>query len=258
MEFKGKYYYLNNDFPCEIRIVITTDMLKGLKEDVFLTYPSVRNAYQAEKVLYSELSFESKEKLLKDLTLVTPKEARQMGRGLPIDIAGWERDKEKILTDLVAKKFEQNRYLAVELINENDENIFASKNMLFGRDNNLLGKILKRTRAEIIQKRNSTKTNSFVSRTVEDGKCIIVKRTVFEQDNIVYNYTEFINEDKDNKTVCITKWDKREEDLTGQVFYEEKRAIFNQDVDYDYVAEKFEEMSERLLEEDYELIESPL
>jgi len=100
LSFRGKYFFLSNFYPCQV-------------EYEGLVYPSVENAFQAAKTAPHRRT---------PFTRVSPKEAKKMGRKVPLlgGISRWESKKVKVMEELVRRKFTQNPDLREKLLKTGD------------------------------------------------------------------------------------------------------------------------------------------
>lgn len=82
--FRGKYIFLSNFYPCEIK-------WKGV------IYPSVENAFQSEK---------SQNKKFKELcSTCSPSQAKKLGKTVTIDKKIWDTKKVNVMKELLKIKF---------------------------------------------------------------------------------------------------------------------------------------------------------
>jgi ribA/ribD-fused uncharacterized protein len=93
LKFRGKFAFLSNFYPCKV-------------EYEGLIYPSVENAFQAAKTAPFRR---------KVFTKVSPKEAKKLGRRVPI-LGDWEGRKLRVMKELVRKKFTSNGELKEKLL----------------------------------------------------------------------------------------------------------------------------------------------
>lgn len=104
--FRGEYYFLSNFYPCQIKY-------KGMR------YPSVENAYQAQKFTEEYHSIFVK---------ISPEEAKLIGKIAPKNLnPEWENTKLEIMYDLIKKKFTENKELSEALL-KTDESIIIENN----------------------------------------------------------------------------------------------------------------------------------
>jgi len=104
-EFKGKYRFLSNFYPCEVPLSHPDDPRD---------YPSVEHAYQAVKCNNQEF---------KDIILtVSAGEAKRLGKICKIR-SDWEEVKYYIMARLVFLKFLFNRELRKQLLDTGDQKL---------------------------------------------------------------------------------------------------------------------------------------
>lgn len=151
-EFRGKYSFLSNFYPCEV-------------EYEGLIYPSVENAFQAAKTAPFRRE---------PFTRVSPKEAKKMGRKVPL-LGGagyWESRKVKVMEELVREKFSRNPELKRKLLETGDAVLIEGntwgdefwgvnlkkpdpKSPWGYRGKNVLGQILMKVRKELREEEES-------------------------------------------------------------------------------------------------------
>ena len=86
MQFRGRYYFLSNFYPCPIEI-------DGLQ------YESAEAAFQGQKnPQYAHMFTGS----------ITPLEAKRLGKRVPIDVGEWNARRLSAMRLVVRAKFEQN------------------------------------------------------------------------------------------------------------------------------------------------------
>lgn len=136
-EFRGRYRFLSNFFPCRID-------WEGI------TYPSVEHAYQACKTL-------NQKERLRIASLSTPGQAKRIGKELTIR-PDWETVKISIMESLVRQKFSRHPTLKQLLLATANQEIqegnswndtFWGVSLSTGEGRNELGKILMRIRKEL-------------------------------------------------------------------------------------------------------------
>lgn len=136
-EFRGRYRFLSNFFPCRID-------WEGI------TYPSVEHAYQACKTL-------NQKERLRIASLSTPGQAKRIGKELTIR-PDWETVKISIMESLVRHKFSRHPTLKQLLLATANQEIqegnswndtFWGVSLSTGEGRNELGKILMRIRKEL-------------------------------------------------------------------------------------------------------------
>lgn len=139
--FTGKYYFLSNFYFCPIEI-------DGIK------YPTVEHAFQAAK------TYIVREK--KDIAgQRTPAMAKGIGRKVMLR-SDWEQVKVQIMTDLVRRKFTENKELRAKLIATGNAELaegnlwkdtFWGVDLRTGIGQNCLGRILMKVRGELAESR---------------------------------------------------------------------------------------------------------
>jgi hypothetical protein len=132
--FTGEYEFLRNNYPCSISIA-------GIE------YPSVDHAFQAAKTDDEDTKYE--------ISDVSAREAKRIGRSLTIDSADWDNKKLTVMESLIRCKFE-DRDLSdllfdtgtaeIRMVNDSDRFWGCDE---FGSGENHLGKILMKIRNEI-------------------------------------------------------------------------------------------------------------
>lgn len=94
MQFRGRYYFLSNFYPCSIEI-------DGLR------YESAEAAFQGQKNSQYAHMFTGS---------VTPLETKRLGRRVPIDVREWNARRLEVMKRVVWAKFAQNPKLRKLLI----------------------------------------------------------------------------------------------------------------------------------------------
>lgn len=94
MQFRGRYYFLSNFYPCTIVI------------DGF-GYQSAEAAFQGQKSVQHAHLFTGN---------ITPLEAKRLGRRVPIDVREWNARRLEVMKRVVWAKFAQNPKLRKLLI----------------------------------------------------------------------------------------------------------------------------------------------
>lgn len=94
MQFRGKFYFLSNFYPCTI-------VIDGLR------YESAEAAFQGQKSVQHAHLFTGN---------ITPLEAKRLGRRVPIDVREWNARRLEAMKRVVWAKFEQNPKLRKLLI----------------------------------------------------------------------------------------------------------------------------------------------
>lgn len=94
MQFRGKFYFLSNFYPCTI-------VIDGFK------YQSAEAAFQGQKSVQHAHLFTGD---------ITPLEAKRLGRRVPIDVREWNARRLKVMRQVVRAKFAQNPALRDRLI----------------------------------------------------------------------------------------------------------------------------------------------
>lgn len=94
MQFRGKFYFLSNFYPCTIVI------------DGF-GYQSAEAAFQGQKNSQYAHMFTGS---------VTPLEAKRLGKRVPIDVGEWNARRLSVMRQVVRTKFAQNPALRDRLI----------------------------------------------------------------------------------------------------------------------------------------------
>jgi ribA/ribD-fused uncharacterized protein len=148
-EFRGRYRFLSNFYPCEIRY-------EGL------VFSSVEHAYQAAKS-------DCREVRLLITSCVTAGAAKKCGKLLVLR-PDWSTNKTKVMLELLRIKF-QDSFLAQSLLNTTDDGELAEGNnwhdnfwgmcgcpICYGRGKNMLGRLLMTVRndiADVLRRANS-------------------------------------------------------------------------------------------------------
>lgn len=133
-KFSGKYRFLSNFFPCNI------------KDDYWLVYPSVEHAFQAAKSLDRKI----RECFLNG----SAGEAKIKGRR--VEIRGdWEQVKVSVMKEFLRQKFTQEP-LKTKLLETGDALLVEGNTwgdtfwgVCNGEGQNMLGKLLMEVRAEL-------------------------------------------------------------------------------------------------------------
>lgn len=94
MQFRGRYYFLSNFYPCTI-------VIDGFE------YQSAEAAFQGQKSVQHAHLFTGN---------VTPLEAKRLGRRVPIDVREWNARRLEVMKRVVRAKFAQNPKLRKLLI----------------------------------------------------------------------------------------------------------------------------------------------
>jgi hypothetical protein len=134
-EFRKEYSFLSNFYTVPL-------VYKGLG------YPSAENAFQAQKSTeeYHKFAF----------THITPKEAKQLGKRVPLR-RDWERIKDTIMYEICKEKF-KNKELRKRLLDTGSEPLkegnywhdtYWGVSLKTGKGLNKLGNILMQIREEI-------------------------------------------------------------------------------------------------------------
>lgn len=134
-QFRGKYYFLSNMYPCKVRFENTT-------------YLSSESAFQASKCKNTGLK--------KMFVLLNGREAKKLGRSVTL-CDNWDDIKLDIMYRILKSKFSdkelQNKLLSTgnaELIEGNTWNdAFWGVDLKTGKGENHLGKILMKIRSEL-------------------------------------------------------------------------------------------------------------
>lgn len=134
MQFRGRYYFLSNFYPCSIEI-------DGLR------YESAEAAFQGQKNSQYAHMFTGS---------VTPLEAKRLGKRVPIDVGEWNARRLSVMEKVVRAKFEQNPKLQ-QLLLATTEPIVEDNNWgdtywgkCRGIGSNHLGQILQEVRNSLI------------------------------------------------------------------------------------------------------------
>ena len=137
MEFRGAYDYLSNFYPSSI-------------EFDGITYCSAEAAFQAQKC--------ADQKLREQFAGLTAVKARHRGRQVDMR-PDWEQVKLGIMEEIVRAKFTQHPELAGRLLSTGDlqlvegnvwHDTFWGVDLVTGKGENRLGRILMRIRAELL------------------------------------------------------------------------------------------------------------
>ena len=94
MQFRGKFYFLSNFYPCTI-------VIDGFE------YQSAKAAFQGQKSVQHAHLFTGD---------ITPLEAKRLGRRIPIDVREWNARRLEVMKRVVWAKFAQNPKLRKMLI----------------------------------------------------------------------------------------------------------------------------------------------
>lgn len=89
MQFRGRYYFLSNFYPCSIKI-------DGIR------YESAEAAFQGQKSRQHAHMFAGS---------ITALNAKRLGRRIPINIREWNARRLSVMERVVRAKFEQNPQL---------------------------------------------------------------------------------------------------------------------------------------------------
>lgn len=134
MQFRGRYYFLSNFYPCSIEI-------DGLR------YESAETAFQGQKNSQYAHMFTGS---------VTPLEAKRLGKRVPINVGEWNARRLEVMKRVVRAKFEQNPKLQ-QLLLATTEPIVEDNNWgdtywgkCRGIGSNHLGQILQEVRSRLI------------------------------------------------------------------------------------------------------------
>ncbi len=125
MVFRDQFYFLSNMFPCKI-------VFKGI------VYSCAEAAFQAQKCPERAQEFKG----------LNGFEAKRLGRKVDL-VAGWDENKDRIMTDIVRAKFYQNKDLARRLLETNSQELIEDNTWgdyywghCRGHGQNRLGQIL--------------------------------------------------------------------------------------------------------------------
>lgn len=238
MKFRGKYGFLSNFYPSEIKLQMFNS------EYIF---PSAENAFQAQKVLFCNKGNENNIKTaLQNFERLTPLQAKHYGKAIPLDIDKWNENKDSKMEMIIHEKFLQNPVLK-DLLLEIDEHIEEENDwgdIYWGTCNgnglNKLGTIIENERKHIISLDKENKKN-FISVSINGDVCETKQRMIFEEGSTVYNYTEIVSENYDGKRIEITRWDKQDENSFDRVeFTDTQNNIFTKPLSLDKVKDIFE------------------
>lgn len=94
MQFRGRYYFLSNFYPCTI-------VIDGFE------YQSAEAAFQGQKSVQPAHLFTGG---------ITPIEAKRLGKRVPIDVREWNARRLEVMKRVVWAKFAQNPKLRKLLI----------------------------------------------------------------------------------------------------------------------------------------------
>ena len=232
MKFYGEQYYLNNYYPCEVKISFPF----GNSNKVF-TFPSAENAYQAHKVMYSTVNENEKLKTIQEFTNISPKEAKEKASKLYLN-SSWDKDKKHIMSVVIDHKFNQNSDLKKQLLNEDTYD--------WSR-NDILCSLLTDEKNKLSLKNIRNDNKPFYSSFIRDNKCYIKMRKIIERDNTVYNYTEILSEDENSpKEIFITRWEKDNENTCRQFHYSTSdNLIFLSDISFEEIDKTFRNIEDR-------------
>lgn len=135
--FSGEYRFLSNFWPCEIKYA-------------GIVYPSVENAYQAQKFIKSPT-------VMYQFKNISASKAKRLARSLDHIDPEWDKRKYFIMYDLVTIKFLYNEELKQKLINTGDALLIEGNSwgdtywgVCDGVGDNNLGKILMNVRKRFI------------------------------------------------------------------------------------------------------------
>lgn len=98
MEFRNKYWFLSNMFPCSVTI--------GLETGIY-TFECAESAFQACKNPYEVEKFLG----------IDGFEAKRLGRTVNIDVKEWNERRDECMALVVEAKFTQNAELMNKLLN---------------------------------------------------------------------------------------------------------------------------------------------
>lgn len=135
-EFRGKYRFLSNFFPCPV------EMDRRL-------YRTVEHAYQAAKTILNEERSQIQ-------ACMNPGQAKKLGRKVTLS-SNWEYVKVKVMADLVRQKFSKEPFrtwliaTGAEEIQEGNTwgDSYWGINLRTGQGENMLGRILMMIREEL-------------------------------------------------------------------------------------------------------------
>lgn len=143
-EFRGKYYFLSNFYPCKV-------------EWQGIVYENNESAFQSAKCINLEQR--------KNFIGLDPSTAKRKGRRVKLR-NDWEEIKDQIMYEIVLNKFLQNEDLKDKLLRTGEEKLIegntwhdnhfgdcnCSRPKCKQKGKNILGKILMRVREELRNK----------------------------------------------------------------------------------------------------------
>lgn len=135
MQFRGRYYFLSNFYPCSIEI-------NGVR------YESAEAAFQGQKSLLHAHRFAGS---------ITPLEAKRLGRRIPINVREWNARRLTAMERVVWAKFAQNPQLREMLLAVTEPIVEDNTwgDTYWGRcqgvGSNHLGQILEKTREAMMR-----------------------------------------------------------------------------------------------------------
>lgn len=134
MQFRGRYYFLSNFYPCTI-------VIDGFE------YQSAEAAFQGQKSVQHAHLFTGN---------ITPLEAKRLGKRVPINVGDWNARRLSVMKMVVRAKFEQNPKLR-QLLLATTEPIVEDNNWgdtywgkCRGVGSNHLGQILQEVRDSLV------------------------------------------------------------------------------------------------------------
>ena len=139
--FRGEYDFLSNMYDAPV-------YWSGYK------FRNAESAFQAQKLAYKNGGYSWDE--VEPFENISGKEARKLGKSIPIDSNWWDHEKRKVMKDIIKAKFVQNADLAERLLATGDIELIEGNtwgDTYWGVSNgvgqNNLGKILMEIRAEL-------------------------------------------------------------------------------------------------------------
>ena len=136
-EFRGKYYFLSNFYPCKV-------------EWQGIVYENNESAFQSAKCVNLEQR--------KNFIGLDPSTAKRKGRRVKLR-NDWEEIKDKVMYEIVLNKFLQNEDIRDKLLKTGEEKLEEGNTwndyywgVCNGRGKNKLGKILMQVREELRNK----------------------------------------------------------------------------------------------------------
>lgn len=136
-EFRGKYYFLSNFYPCKV-------------EWQGIVYENNESAFQSAKCVNLEQR--------KNFIGLDPSTAKRKGRRVKLR-NDWEEIKDKVMYEIVLNKFLQNEDIRDKLLKTGEEKLEEGNTwndyywgVYNGRGKNKLGKILMQVREELRNK----------------------------------------------------------------------------------------------------------